>query len=69
MVNHPNRAPQDHPQLRKGELCVLCTKRKDAGPLVCWECYRKHEMRYGNEKVERILDACEGDLATNEGAA
>ena len=49
----------DYPRLRKSTECPLCKTPKDAGPIVCWPCYRATEMKYGNPAVERKLAALE----------
>lgn len=59
VTNHPNRV--DHPRLRAGIVCVLCTHAKEKGPLVCWRCYRKHDLRNGNPAIERVLDHAEAN--------
>ncbi len=52
----------DHPRLRARRSCSLCGGCKDVGPVVCWPCYRKHNLRNGNPEVGRVIDLAEGDI-------
>lgn len=52
----------DHPKLRALTCCVVCRRPKDAGLVVCWNCYREKDLRNGNDTVERILDEEEKKL-------
>lgn len=45
----------DLPNLRQSKVCVLCNAEKAAGLIVCWDCYRKHELRRGNPTIEARL--------------
>jgi hypothetical protein len=40
-------------------VCPLCDGTKSLGLVCCWECYRRHGLRYGNPEIERLLDAAE----------
>ena len=42
---------QDFPLVRAQLRCPLCQGAKQAGALVCWPCYRRYEMRYGDEQL------------------
>jgi hypothetical protein len=52
----------DHPHIRALIVCPLCQGQKDKELLVCWPCFRRDRMRYGNPTVEAILDKLEADL-------
>jgi hypothetical protein len=45
----------DSPSLRRLTTCPLCGGDKPRGLLVCFGCYRKHDMRNGNPAIERLL--------------
>jgi hypothetical protein len=45
----------DFPQVRAQAVCPLCRGEKAVGLLVCWPCYRNHELRYGNPKAEEAI--------------
>ena len=48
----------DYPNVRKLRVCPLCAQAKDPGLLVCWRCYRVHEIRHGlPDDVAVTLDA------------
>jgi hypothetical protein len=49
----------DHPKLRSSTICQLCGEVKETGLLVCWPCFRVHDLRNGNPGVERALDVME----------
>jgi hypothetical protein len=51
-----------HPKLRAICNCPLCERPKDQGTLVCWSCYRAHNMRNGNAALEAWLDQQEAKL-------
>jgi hypothetical protein len=55
----------DHPLTRKHGLCAVCGRHKDAGLLVCWPCYRKHDFRNGAQgaRVDDLIDDAERYLA------
>ena len=52
----------DYPKVRAQVLCPLCVGDKDEGLLVCWPCYRRYELRSGNEVVEQIIAQAENGL-------
>jgi hypothetical protein len=53
----------DHLNLRNSTVCPFCRKAKERGLLVCWQCYRAHNMRSGAPHwCERLLDECEAEL-------
>ncbi len=53
----------DHLNLRNSTVCPFCRKAKERGLLVCWQCYRAHNMRNGAAQwCERLLDECEAKL-------
>lgn len=52
----------DHPLIRALPSCIVCDDPKEAGNLVCWPCYRKHDMHYGNSAIETALDAIEARM-------
>jgi hypothetical protein len=58
---------QDHPRVRASLICPVCEQAKDYGLVVCWPCYRKHGLRYGNPVVDDILDRIERLLEIDEG--
>ena len=45
----------DFPNVRAQAVCPLCQNQKEVGLLVCWPCYHKHELRYGNQNVAAKL--------------
>jgi hypothetical protein len=49
----------DHPNLRRSTTCPFCAKPKERGLVVCWQCYRIGNMRYGGECERVLLDLCE----------
>ena len=53
----------DHPHLRAGHICPLCDGVKDSGLVCCWLCFRKYDLRSGNEAAESMIDAKEHELA------
>jgi hypothetical protein len=59
------RGTMDYPLTRHAALCPLCDKPKGEGlMLVCWPCYRAHDMRNGNPEVTRRIEAHEARLAS-----
>lgn len=53
----------DYPAIRATLICPLCLQDKDAGSLVCWNCYRENELRYGMPNdVHALLDQAERKL-------
>ena len=56
----------DHPNIRQSSYCPLCQLGKDTGMLVCWSCYRRHGMKYGNPDIECYLDNFECQLVAGE---
>jgi hypothetical protein len=50
----------DHPLTREDSACPLCHDTKPIGNVVCWPCFRWHDMRYGAAPmVTQIIDARE----------
>jgi hypothetical protein len=49
------RSRPDFPSLRRLTTCPLCGGDKPRGLLVCFGCYRKHDIRNGNPAIERLL--------------
>jgi hypothetical protein len=41
----------DYPNIRQSARCPLCERAKDQGLLVCWPCYRVHDMRNGADPL------------------
>ena len=52
----------DHPHIRALLYCQACDNPKEPQHLLCWRCYRRHDMRYGNAAVEACLDEIEANL-------
>jgi hypothetical protein len=52
----------DHPKTRAGVVCPVCKTHKTVGLVVCWECYRRHNLRYGNPEIDAILDKWERSI-------
>ena len=52
----------DHLNLRNSTVCPFCRNAKERGLVVCWQCYRAHNMRNGVQWCERLLDECEAEL-------
>jgi hypothetical protein len=52
----------DNPLTRAGTTCPLCSKAKDAGCVACWPCYRRFELKYGNQTAEAVIDSYETRL-------
>lgn len=56
----------DYPLIRKECYCPLCNRPKAQGCVVCWGCYREHDMKYGEapavthqlQKAEHALKHC-----------
>lgn len=47
----------DHPKLRDSLICPTCGDPKDAGLLVCWDCYRELDFRNGmSRETAALLD-------------
>ena len=43
--------------LRRTRTCPLCHNHKDAALLVCWTCYRAHDIRNGMQPATaQIID-------------
>ena len=52
----------DYPNIRRSTACPCCSRVKEAGCIVCWPCYRLHDVRGGIPKdIEAVLRAA--DLA------
>lgn len=50
----------DYPLTRAGAFCPICLGDKAPGLLVCWPCYREHDMRFGDTpNVTALMDAFE----------
>lgn len=64
MKEHP-RDFMDYPNVRASEMCPLCHEGKDRDSLVCWSCYRLHDLRYGNRNMEIIIESAEERLREN----
>ncbi len=56
----------DHPLVRASATCPICEGPKDSGLVICWPCYRKTNMRCGNQDVELLLDKSERLLKLSE---
>lgn len=55
----------DYPNIRASKICPLCRKDKEQDLLVCWTCFRKYKMRYGNPAAESLIDQVEAELRDN----
>ena len=53
----------DYPKVRASKICPLCHQGKEQNLLVCWVCYHKHLMRYGNPTAERLISQAESRLS------
>jgi len=53
----------DFPNVRTSAFCPLCDKHKDDGLLVCWSCYKTHDLRYGNPDAEVLIARVESKLS------
>ena len=51
----------DHPKIRASMVCPACKGQKAVSLVVCWECYHKTQIRYGNPRIEAILDKIENE--------
>jgi hypothetical protein len=49
----------DHPNLRRSTVCPFCSKPKERGLVVCWQCYRVNNIRNGGETERVLLDIAE----------
>ena len=54
---------QDFPLVRAQLRCPLCQGEKQSGALVCWPCYHRYEMRYGDDFAISIVASKENCLA------
>lgn len=61
----PGGVDADHPCLRRYHRCPICNGHKDAGLLVCWPCYRKHDFRNNADACGNQIDDAEEFLAGN----
>lgn len=52
----------DYPLVRSIGTCPLCRKRKDAGLVACWSCFRAYGLRYRNPEAERRLEQAEAEV-------
>ena len=53
----------DYSSVRAHEICPLCQGAKENGLLVCWPCYRAHDLRYAHQAVEKVIGQAEETLA------
>lgn len=44
-------------RVRSHPVCPLCYGVKGVGLLVCWRCYRLHQLRNGNPRAEAMIRA------------
>ena len=57
----------DYPRVRASRTCPLCNDSKDADLIVCWTCYRSHDIRNGLTPSDAaIIGHAEADLANTE---
>lgn len=59
----------DYPHLRQAHACPLCHDHKEAGLVVCWNCYRARDLRYGNPQAEALIHQAEVELSGQVKAA
>lgn len=59
----------DYPNVRASKICPLCRKDKEQELLVCWACYRKHDLRRGNPAAERLINQAEAELRASRAAS
>lgn len=52
----------DYPYVRASVSCPLCNGGKEAGLIVCWDCYRDYKMRLGNDLAESLIAKAEAEL-------
>jgi hypothetical protein len=53
----------DHPNVRESASCPTCNRPKDQGLLVCWDCYRKLDIRNGlTPAIALIIENAEEEL-------
>jgi ribosomal protein L37AE/L43A len=53
----------DYPRIRANTVCPLCAKHKLEHTLVCWPCFRTHNLRQGESvQVATILETVEQRL-------
>ncbi len=52
----------DHPKTRENTVCPVCKQFKTASLVICWKCYHGHNMRYGNPRIDAILDKWEAEI-------
>ena len=52
----------DYPRVRAQAVCPLCQSVKESGLLVCWPCYRAHDLRHGNQAAENAIIQAETTL-------
>jgi hypothetical protein len=57
----------DFPLVRAQFLCPLCQGEKAAGLLVCWPCFRRCELKYGNPQAEAEIARYELKLSGESG--
>ena len=46
----------DNMNVRASTRCPLCECYKAVGLVVCWPCYRLHDLRNGNPEAEAKID-------------
>ena len=57
-----NQENISHPNIRNSQYCPLCGGIKSNDLVVCWPCYRYHDIRYGNVVIMGVIDQIEYDL-------
>lgn len=45
----------DWPVCRASLICPICELDKPKGLIMCWPCYRLHDVRYGISGQSRVL--------------
>jgi hypothetical protein len=45
----------DNPHIRRSLECPLCGNSKSTGLVVCWPCFRQHDMSNGNPMAEQVI--------------
>jgi hypothetical protein len=59
---------QDYPKLRQSLQCPACDEAKLKGCVVCWACYGRLGMRFGNPIAERMLARAQQLLVEERGS-
>jgi hypothetical protein len=52
----------ERPNVRASGRCPICARQKQSGLLVCWPCWRSHDMKFGNPRVEALIAKREAEL-------